>query len=118
MKTKETHPVDSKFIKRGKRQIVLEVRFNTDSMVPDKPLGTIVPKNMWDNGMVRVRANPEHGLKSQTPIHFNSFAEILLAIETTIRDSGLTLHTSSRSRKYVRQSKSYPPRKARSANPP
>lgn len=53
------------------------------------------------SGMVRVRANKLHGIKSSRPKAFNSLLDLGQAIEQTIKASGVKLHVSRGMKKYM-----------------
>jgi hypothetical protein len=85
-------------VKKEAKMIVVEVRFWTDD-IPKK--GALSPKHAWTSGMVRVRANKLHGIKSSRPKAFNSLLDLGQAIEKTILATGVKLHVSRGMKKYV-----------------
>jgi hypothetical protein len=75
------------------KTIGLTIRLWTDGISPVK--GQISPGNAWAGGMVRVQANPAHGLKAGEDVPFNRWAELVPAIEQALENSGVTLHIGS-----------------------
>ena len=77
--------------------IVLELRFWTNN-IADRG---ILPKHAWSSGMVRLRANPSHGIKSRRTRPFHTLADMPATVERVLIDHGIVLHPSPKMRKYV-----------------
>ena len=90
---------ESKEAQHGKKMIEVRVRFWTNDLAEEK--GKIMPKQAWGSGIVRIDTNSSHGIHAGEPIPFNSLAEIPAKIERVLIDSGVTIHRSSREKKYL-----------------
>ncbi len=84
----------------GERMVEVKVRFWTDQIVEGK--GRILPKHAWGSGVVRLERNRAHGINPQPPVPFNSLAELPGVIEKVLIQNGITIHPSTRMRKYMR----------------
>jgi hypothetical protein len=84
----------------GKKMIEVKIRFWTNDLSGEK--GKIRPKHAWGSGVVRIEGNDAHGITPTTPVPFNSMADIPAKIEAVLIDHGVTIHPSSRMRRYMR----------------
>jgi hypothetical protein len=91
--------VETREAAHGKRMIEVRVRFWTNDLAEGK--GRIRPKHAWAAGVVRLEPNDSHGIRSASPVPFNSIAEIPAKIEKVLIDNGVSLHPSDRMRKYI-----------------
>ena len=82
----------------GKKMIEVKVRFWTNDIGDAK---RILPKHAWTSGIVRVAANPEHGIRAGRPQPFQTLLDIGAVIESALLASEIQLHPSRRMRKYV-----------------
>lgn len=82
----------------GERMIELKVRFWTDKIAGGK--GRIHQKHAWGSGVVRMERNRAHNIDPQKAIPFNSLMELLAAIEKLLIQHDITIHPSTRMRKY------------------
>ena len=61
-------------------------------------------QNAWATGTVRLNKNDSHGIKTSDPVMFNSPTQLLGIIESIIEKlfvrEGITLHLSSKLRRY------------------
>ncbi len=86
---------EGKFVPVGQRMVEVRVRFFTNKIAEEK--GHIVEKNIWDNGMVSLKSNDAHGIEScESPTPFNSFSEIVMAIEEQLIQNGVKVHFNRR----------------------
>lgn len=88
--------------RQGEKMIVIEVRFFTDAIAEDTD--KIVQKQAGACGVVNIRANKSHGIKSNRK-SFNSLMEIPAKIEELIIEAGVELNITlyhSRMRKYIK----------------
>jgi hypothetical protein len=79
--------------------IEVKVRFWTNDLGGEK--GKILPKHAWGSGVVKIEPNDAHGITSSDPVPFNSMAEIPAKVEKVLIDRGVTIHPSSRMRRYT-----------------
>jgi hypothetical protein len=77
---------------RGTKMIEVTAYFWTDGM-PDK-------KHCEAKGVLRLVANPLHGIKSRRMVHFQSLPDLVGKLERLFTEGGITVHTSQRERKY------------------
>jgi hypothetical protein len=94
--------VTRKLVKPGpqERTIRLTVTFYTNRI--SKKSGYVVERAAWDTGTVVPHTNEAHRIAPRRPVaHFNSLAEIPLAIEKCLIAHGLKLKPGRRSRKYL-----------------
>ena len=92
-------PVEAREAAHGKRMIEVKLRFWTNDLGGGK--GKILPKHAWGSGVVLLDTNNAHGIASPSPVPFNSIAEIPAKIEKVLIDHGVTIHPSSRMRRYI-----------------
>jgi hypothetical protein len=85
--------------KEDGRMIELKVRFWTNDISPKK--GKVDPKHAWTSGVVRMQTNALHGIASQRPVLFHSLLALGAAIEKTLKQQGIVLHTSRREKSYL-----------------
>ena len=83
----------------GSRMIEVSVRFWTDSIAAGE--GKIIPKHAWTARMVHVKGNKSHDLSPGALQPFNSIAELPAAIEEALTQSGIQLHPSPKTRKWL-----------------
>jgi len=88
---REVHP------RYGKQTIQLSVRLYADDM---DGRGNYWQKHAWDRGTVYTIKNEDLGIESHQS-HFNSLAELPLAVEKLLIKAGVTIHTSVRGSKYL-----------------
>lgn len=91
--------VEARIAEHGKKMIEVRVRFWTNDLGGEK--GKILPKHAWGSGVVLLETNSAHGITSPNPVPFNSIAEIPAKIEKVLIDHGVTIHPSSRMRRYI-----------------
>jgi hypothetical protein len=72
------------------KTIGVQVRFFTND-ITDEP-GTLLKRNAWCAGMVRVQSNPLHGISHTTEHSFRSVWELLSAILNALKDARVKLH--------------------------
>ena len=82
----------------GKKMIEIKVRFWTDGIAETE--NKVIPKNCWDSGVVRIKPNDLHGIKSSKPVIFHSLPEILPKIESILQANNIKLHHCRKSTKY------------------
>jgi len=80
--------------------IEIRIRFWTDAIAEAE--GHVVPKHGWTSGVVRVKANPVHGIVDHDPIPFNTLAQLPAKIEELLIREEIVLRPSSRARRYIR----------------
>ncbi len=80
----------------GERMITLEVRFFTNKLARGN--GRVRPKHAHAAGMVRIRANPSHGIKAAATVPFHSLLGIPLAIEKLLTRRGIRIHPTAKMR--------------------
>jgi len=85
--------------KHGEKMIEVSVRFWTDDIAGQKEL--ILPRHAWTGGVVRIQRNQAHGIKPSKDVIFNSLLELPFAIEKVLLAERITLHGTSRTRKYI-----------------
>jgi hypothetical protein len=90
--------IESKSAPRGEKTLELTVRFWTDDIVKK---GKIRPKHGWAKGTVSMNTNSAHGIRSKSPIPFNSLLGLGVAIEKVLVKNGVTLHATGTTRKYI-----------------
>ena len=83
----------------GQKMIEIKVRFWTDDLAPKK--GSVIPRNAWTAGIVRIKRNATHGIVPGKPRPFNSLMEIGSAIQDVLLDHGIVLHPSRTDRKFI-----------------
>ena len=96
-----SEPVEARVAEHGKKMIEVRVRFWTNDLGGGK--GKILPKHAWGAGVVVIDSNNAHGISPSrsSPVPFNSIAEIPAKIEKVLIDHGVTIHPSSRMRRYI-----------------
>ncbi len=97
--TKEIDKSVAREAKHGEKMIEIKVRFWTDGIA--ESAGSVIPKNAWTSGVVRIESNKTHSIRPQSPVPFNSLLDVGAAIEQVLVAHGITLHPSRRMRKYV-----------------
>lgn len=83
-------PIESREAAQGNKMIEIRVRLWTNDLAGGK--GKIRPKHAWSSGVVRMSANPAHGIRPQKPRLFNSTAELSGVIERVLIEHGVRLH--------------------------
>jgi hypothetical protein len=91
--------IEAREAAHGQKMIEVKLRFWTDSIAEK---GKILPKHAWTSGVVRIERNAAHGIQPAAPKPFNSLLEIGKAIEDVLVEHGVTLHTSKRDRKFIK----------------
>lgn len=94
-----SEPVEARVAEHGKKMIEVRVRFWTNDLGGEK--GKILPKHAWGAGVVVIDSNNAHGISPSSPVPFNSIADIPAKIEKVLIDHGVTIHPSSRMRRYI-----------------
>jgi hypothetical protein len=89
----------------GEKMLEVKVRFWTDGIAGE---GKIRPKHACASGIVRLKSNPAHGIKSPTQLTFNSLLELPGVIEKLLIEEGITLHVTAKMRKYLADEKVVP----------
>jgi hypothetical protein len=84
----------------GEKMIELKVRFWTNDIAQDED--SVVPKNAWSAGVVRMKRNDTHGIDPQRPKTFNSLMELPGVIEDVLIEHGVKLRPSGKARRYFR----------------
>lgn len=84
---------------RGERTIEVKVRFWTNDIAEGE--GRIYPKHAWGEGVVGMERNKVHGISPQSPVIFRSLMDLPAAIEKVLIQHGITVHPSTRMRKYL-----------------
>lgn len=79
--------------------IEVRVRFWTDKIAEEK--NKVIPGHAWTGGVVMLERNASHGIAPLEPLPFNSLADLPGKIEKLLIAQGVTLHLSSRERKYL-----------------
>jgi hypothetical protein len=92
--------VEAREAKYGEKMIEVKVRFWTNNLAKEKD--KILPKHAWSGGEVRIKANSSHGIKPHDFALFNSLMDLTLAIERVLIQHDISLHSSSRMKKYFR----------------
>jgi hypothetical protein len=64
--------------------------------------GRVLPKHAWGSGVVRMESNRAHEITPGEPLPFNSMAELPGVIEKTLTAHVVTIHPSSKMRRYMR----------------
>src|SRR4051812_15108610 len=95
-------PVEAREAEHGKRMIEVKLRFWTNDLGGEK--GKILPKHAWGAGVVRIERNDAHGISGAEPVPFNSMADFPAKVERVLIDHGITIHPSSRMRRYMPKS--------------
>lgn len=91
--------IEAREAAHGQKMIEVKVRFWTNDLGDEK--GKILPKNAWGAGVVRMERNTAHGITAGDPIPFNSMADIPAKVERLLIERGVTIHPSSRMRRYM-----------------
>jgi hypothetical protein len=84
---------------QGEKMIEVRIRFWTNELAETK--GDIKPKHAWGSGVVMMDRNRSHGISPQNPIPFQSLLDLPQKIEKVLIDHGVTIHKSSRMKKYM-----------------
>jgi hypothetical protein len=93
--------IESLEAEHGQKMIEIKLRFWTNDIAPEK--GSVVPKHAWTSGVVRVERNKSHGITPGSPRPFHSLLDVGQVIEKVMIEHGITLHPSSKMRKYLRK---------------
>ena len=93
------YDVETREAQHGKRMIEVRLRFWTNDLADGK--GRIRPKHAWGAGVIRMDPNDVHRIAGGDPIPFNSVAEIPAKLEKLLIDHGVTIHRSTRMKKYL-----------------
>jgi hypothetical protein len=91
--------VETREAAHGKRMVEIRIRFWTNDLADGK--GRIRPRHAWGAGVVRIEPNDAHGIESGEPTPFNSLAEIPAKIEKVLIDHSVTIHKSTKMKKYM-----------------
>lgn len=88
--------------RHGEKMIEVKIRFWTDRIADGE--NRVRPKHAWASGVVRMEANPAHGIKPRKPVPFNTILDLQASIEKTLIQHGVRLHPSHKMRKYFSNS--------------
>ena len=99
--TLDTDEIASREAEHGQKMIEIKVRFWTDKLASEQ--GHIIPKHAWAGGVVRIKANPAHGISEGKPKVFDSLTEIPALIEETLIEQGIKLRVGNKMGKYLKQ---------------
>jgi hypothetical protein len=91
--------VEAREAKHGEKMIEIKIRFWTDEISSEA--GKVIPKHAWTSGVVRIQGNKSHGIVPRRPRPFNSLLDVGTAIEQTLKDNGIVLHSSRGMKKYM-----------------
>ena len=91
--------VESLEAKQGEKMIEVKVRFWTNNIASEP--GKVLPKHAWCSGLVRMKRNRSHHIEPEKPQMFDSLLEIGAVIEKALIEHGVTLHASSKMKKYI-----------------
>lgn len=91
-------PTDRSGDLKGKKMIRLSVRFWTNNIAETK--GAVRPKHGWSSGVVKLEANPQHGIQAGKPFVFRSLLELGSALEKSLISGGIRLHPSAKTKRY------------------
>jgi hypothetical protein len=91
--------VETREAEHGKRMVEMRVRFWTNDLADGK--GRIAPKHAWGAGVVRMEPNATHGITGGNPVPFNSMAELPATIEKVLVAHSITIHKSTKMKKYM-----------------
>ena len=94
-----TADIEEKEAVRGQKMIEVKLRFWTNDIAAGK--GKVVPKHAWSSGVVRMEINEVHGIEPGKALPFHSLRDIGAVVEKCLITHGITLHRSSKMRKYV-----------------
>lgn len=70
--------------------IFVTIRFWTDFSKEDGSIG-IIPKQAWAAGSIYLRASKLHNIGSDNPVMFNNLEELIVKLDTLLRQQGVTL---------------------------
>jgi len=79
--------------------IEVRIRFWTDKIATQP--GHVVPKHAWDNGVVLMDSNQDHGISPGNPKPFKSLMDLTSVLEKVLIEHGVKLHPGDRLSKYV-----------------
>jgi len=85
--------------KHGEKMIEVKLRFWTNSIVAGR--GKVRPKHALAAGVVRMEANPSHGIKPGRPKPFHSLLDVGGVIEKVLIEHGIVLHVTRKMQKYL-----------------
>ncbi|WP_395020208.1 hypothetical protein [Dongia sp.] len=91
--------IETREAAHGQKMIEVRLRFWTDDIAEK---GKVQPKHAWSSGIARIAANSSHGIKSGEAVPFNSALEIGAAVAEVLIAHGITLHTSRKDRKFIK----------------
>ncbi|MEE8575093.1 MAG: hypothetical protein V3T30_06740, partial [Thermodesulfobacteriota bacterium] len=92
--------ISARKAKHGEKMIELKVRFWTNDIAPGKD--SVLPKNAWACGVVRMQSNESHEIVAENPLPFNSLMDLPAAIEKVLIKHGIVLHASDKMEKYFK----------------
>lgn len=91
--------IETREADQGQRMIEVRIRFWTNDLAEGE--GHIRPKHAWGSGVVRISSNRSHGIVPKKPVPFNSMADIAGKIEKVLIDHDVTIHKSTRMKRYM-----------------
>ncbi len=90
---------EAKTAKHGNKMIEIRIRFWTDEIAFDDDM--IIPKHCWDNGVVLMDTNKDHGISSENPRPFGSILELPAVLAKVLQEHGVKLHPNTKLRKIL-----------------
>lgn len=84
---------------QGEKMIEIKLRFWTNDIAPEK--GTVLPKNAWAAGVVRIERNNTHGIEPKSPKPFHSLLDVGAVIEKVLIEHNVVLHPGKKMQKYI-----------------
>lgn len=90
---------DAKTAKHGNKMVEVRNRFWTDKIAFED--GMIIPKHCWDNGVVLMDSNKDHGISPENPRPFNSILELPATLAKVLEEHGVKLHPNNKLRKIL-----------------
>jgi hypothetical protein len=90
----------AKAAKHGEKMIEVRLRFWTDELAGAK--GQVLPGHAWAAGVAHIERNPTHGITPDPPVPFNLLLGVGAAIEKVLIQHGVTLHPTSKMRRYLK----------------
>ena len=96
-RTKAPVSTEDAIAKHGEKMICLEIYLWTNAISSKK--GQILKKHAWDDGVVRIRTNESHGIKSTREKHFDGIYALSGTVADLLKDAGIKLHRGTKTRK-------------------
>jgi hypothetical protein len=86
--------------KHGEKMIEVSIRFWTNNIATTKD--SIIPKNAWTAGVVRMERNETHGIIPKSPKVFGSLMDLSHVIEKVLIEHEIVLHPDVKMQKYLK----------------